>query len=65
VTFLWWQLLLNRDGEYADAFKQTDVQIVIAALLVFMVTTGGVWLFFRGRERSEEPIEEPIRGGEA
>lgn len=65
VTFLWWELVLNRDGEYADAFKQTDARVVLIALLVFMVTTGGLWLFFWWRERSEEPVEQPLGGGEA
>jgi len=54
VTFLWWQLLLNQNGAYAAAFRQTSVQLVVAVLLLFMLTTGGIWTFFRFRARTEE-----------
>ncbi len=47
VTFLWWQLLLNQNHAYAAAFEQTNVQVVLAVLAVFMVTTGGLWSYFR------------------
>ena len=54
VTFLWWQLLLNQDRAYAAAFEQTNVQVVLAVLGVFMVTTGGLWSYFRFRPTSDE-----------
>ena len=53
VTFLWWQLLLNQNGAYAAAFRQTSVQLVVAVLILFMLTTGGIWTFFRFRARTE------------
>jgi hypothetical protein len=49
VTFLWWQLLLNQDHAYAAALEQTNVQIVLAVLVVFILTTGGLWSYFRFR----------------
>ena len=54
VTFLWWQLLLNQDHAYASAFEQTNVQVVLLTLAFFLVTTGGLWSYFRFRsERSD------------
>jgi len=54
VTFLWWQLLFNQNAAYAAAFEQTNVQVVLATLGVFMLTTGGLWSYFRFRP---EPAE--------
>ena len=54
VTFLWWQLLLNQDQAYLNAFEQTNVQVVFATLIVFMLTTGGLWSYFRFRPRRTE-----------
>lgn len=47
ITFLWWQLLLNQNGAYIAAFQQTNVQVVLAVLGIFMLTTGGLWSYFR------------------
>ncbi len=49
VTFLWWQLLLNQDHSYVEAMQQTNVQVVLATVVVFMLTTGGLWSYFRFR----------------
>jgi hypothetical protein len=54
VTFLWWQLLLNQNGAYAAAFQQTSVQLVIGVLVLFMITTGGIWTYFRFHLPAEE-----------
>ena len=60
VVFLWWQLLLNRDAAYVDALKQPSVQAVFGVLLVWGITTGCMWTYFRIRDRgrSEEEVEE-------
>jgi hypothetical protein len=63
VTFLWWQLLFNQDAAYAAAFEQTNVQVVLFTLGVFMLTTGGIWSYFRFRPAA--PDEEPGTGTEA
>ena len=47
VTFMWWQLLLNQTSSYLAAFEQTNVQIVLFTLVVFMHTTGGLWSYVR------------------
>jgi hypothetical protein len=47
VTFLWWQLLLNQESSFISAFEQSNVQMVLAVLGVFMLTTGGLWAYFR------------------
>ncbi len=54
VVFLWWQLLLNRDEAYVDAFRQTGVLAVFAMLGFFMATTGVVWTYFWRRDRAAE-----------
>ena len=57
VVFLWWQLLLNRDEAYVNAFRQTGVVAVFAMLGFFMATTGVVWFYFWRRDRAEEVAE--------
>ena len=54
VTFLWWQLLLNQDRADAAAFEHTNVQVVLATLGLFMLTTGGLWSYFRFRPAGAE-----------
>lgn len=54
VTFLWWQLLLNQDAAYSAAFEQTNVRIVLFTLVAFMVTTGGLWGYFRFRSSTPD-----------
>jgi hypothetical protein len=54
VTFLWWQLLLNQSASYLSAFEQTNVRVVLLTLGVFMLTTGGLWSYFRFRPRPAE-----------
>jgi hypothetical protein len=34
--------------------EQTNVQVVLATVVVFMITTGGLWSYFRFRP---EPVE--------
>ena len=46
-VFLWWQLLINRDEAYVDAFRQGSVLAALAILAIFMIVTGSVWLYFR------------------
>ncbi len=54
VTFLWWQLLLNQNHAYVSAMEQTNVQVVLATVVVFMLTTGGLWSYFRFRPARPE-----------
>ena len=56
VTFLWWQLLLNQSAAYLSAFEQTNVRVVLFTLGAFMLTTGGLWSYFRFRP-------EPAKAG--
>jgi hypothetical protein len=58
VTFLWWQLLLNQDHAYVEAMEQTNVQVVLATVVVFMLTTGGLWSYFRFRPAAPEAEAE-------
>jgi hypothetical protein len=67
VTFLWWQLLLNRTSSYLSAFQQTNVQVVLFTVVVFMLTTGGLWSYFRYLHHPAElePATEGEPGPEA
>jgi hypothetical protein len=38
-----------------SAFEQTNVRVVLATLGVFMLTTGGLWAYFRYRPKPVEP----------
>ena len=57
ITFLWWQLLLNQNSSYVAAFQQKNVQAVLAVLVVFMLTTGGLWTYFRFRAAPGDVLE--------
>ena len=57
VTFLWWQLLLNQDHAYVEAMEQSNVQVVLGTVIVFMLTTGGLWSYFRFRPK---PVEAEV-----
>ena len=59
VTFLWWQLLFNQNASYAQAFEQTNVQVVLFTLGVFMLTTGGIWAYFRFRPSPPDDEGDP------
>jgi len=59
VTFLWWQLLFNQDASYAAALEHTNVQLCLITLGVFMLTTGGIWSYFRFRPSRAEAESEP------
>jgi hypothetical protein len=58
VTFLWWQLLFNQNAAYVAAFEQSNVQVVLFTLGVFMLTTGGIWSYFRFRPSPPEASAE-------
>jgi hypothetical protein len=63
AAFLWWQILIGQDAVYTQALEQTDVQAVLIVLGIFMLTTGGLWAYFRFRP---EPAEgEPEIEAEA
>ena len=37
-----------------QALEQTNVQVVLATVVVFMLTTGGLWSYFRFRPTPAE-----------
>ena len=64
ILFLWWQLLFNRDSQYADAFRQSGVLAVAALLGFFTLTTLVVWAAFRMRDaRRERKADAGLEAG--
>ena len=54
----------TRTPSYVGAFEQTNVQVVLVTLGVFMLTTGGLWSYFRFRPaRPRRPKPRPDPGG--
>jgi hypothetical protein len=54
ATFLFWELVINEDAAYLDAFKQTRVVTALALVAVYAVVTFGTWAFFKARESRGE-----------
>jgi hypothetical protein len=54
AAFLFWQLLLNQDGVYLDAMRQTKVIAAIGVAAACMVVSVAAWTFFRLKGRHEE-----------
>ena len=52
-AFLFWQLVLNREGKYLEAFEQTSVAVCVAILIVYGGGTLLVWSYFRIRKWQE------------
>jgi hypothetical protein len=53
AAFLFWQLLLNQDGAYLDAMRQTKVIAAIGVAVFCAVASIAMWTFFRLRGRHE------------
>ena len=53
AVFLFWQLVINREAAYLEAFEQRSVLITVALLLVYGGVTLLVWSFFRYRNWQE------------
>ncbi len=64
AMFLWFQLLLNRDQAYVDAWKHTSLRVLVAGIVLFMGFTAAMWLYFRWRARGDEAIDAEEAGVE-
>jgi hypothetical protein len=49
ATFLFWQVLVNPNLAYLDAFRESGVKIVLAVALGYVALTAGTWGYFRAR----------------
>ncbi|MGZ8527388.1 MAG: hypothetical protein ACXWWR_01210, partial [Candidatus Limnocylindrales bacterium] len=54
ATFLFWHLLLNQNGAYLDALRQTRVVAALGLVLLYGLVTLGTWLFFKAWNRWAE-----------
>ena len=53
AIFLFWQLVLNREHKYLEAFEQKNVIVCLALLAVYGGGTILVWSYFRYRKWKE------------
>lgn len=60
-TFLFWQLVINREAKYLEASKQSSVLVCLALLAVYGGGTLLVWSYFRYR-RWQATRREPAAG---
>jgi hypothetical protein len=65
ATFLWWQLLINGDGEYVDELRRPSVLAALIILGIFIVVTFTTWAYFRWHPSEEGPEGETSEGPEA
>jgi hypothetical protein len=56
ATFLFWQLLVNPNLAYLDAFRESGVKLVLAVAAGFAGVTAATWLYFRMRPASSHPV---------
>jgi hypothetical protein len=47
ATFMFWQLIVNPDLAYLDAFRESAVRLVLGIAVGFALITGATWGFFR------------------
>jgi hypothetical protein len=56
-VFLFWQLVINREGKYLEAFRQSSVLVCIALVVVYGGLTLLTWGYFRWRKYRENQRE--------
>jgi len=56
-AFIFFHVIVNRDGTFASASGERSVQMLIAVCVVFWLFTMAVWLFFHLREQRERATE--------
>jgi hypothetical protein len=47
ATFIFWQLIVNPDLAYLDAFRESAVQLVFGIAVGFALVTAATWAYFR------------------
>jgi hypothetical protein len=53
IAFLFIQTQLNPDGDFVGAFNQPNMMMLVIITTVFCVISGGMWLYFWNRDRSQ------------
>jgi hypothetical protein len=56
-AFIFFHVIVNRDGTFASASGERSIQMLIAVCAVFWVLTMGLWLFFHLREQRQRSLE--------
>ncbi len=62
ATFLFFELVINPDSSYLDAFRNTNVVLALGLVGVFVLISIGTWGYFRYRE-GQTPDEPAAAGG--
>lgn len=60
VMFLFAHTLLNPNSDYLDAFRHTNLQILLVMLGILSLITAALWFYFRVlRQKTPEPAMHP------
>jgi hypothetical protein len=65
ATFLFFELVINPDSSYMDAFRNTNVVLALELVGVFVIVTLATWGYFRYRASRVPRIEPPRRAESA
>jgi hypothetical protein len=52
-AFIFFHVIVNREGTFASATGERSVQMLIAVCVVFWLLTVGIWLYFHLREQGD------------
>jgi hypothetical protein len=53
ITTIFFQTMLNPDGDFVRAFQQTNMVILALIVIVFCFISSGLWFYFQQREKAQ------------
>jgi hypothetical protein len=59
IMFLFTHTLLNPHSTYLDAFEHTNVQVLLAMIVILSIITAILWFYFRMAQPTPEPAQMP------
>ena len=69
AAFLFWHVLLNKNGQYGAAFTQSSVKVAVALVAFWTLASVGVYAYFHFRRRTSRPsaagLQEAVTAGGA
>ncbi len=52
TTFIFYHIIINPDDKLADAVKDAKKYVMIALVILFLIISLGMWLYFKGRRKA-------------